>query len=149
MPRLPKKQNSSYCSPHKPTLKKSKLFYVDVNGFQKIYKKYKSIYFWKIFWCTCSYLDDQKKCIGQHDFLYIDPLKKILYLCEATTFPGNRIHILLFLRCLSYYYHWFERILYKLPSRGQGRSPLKYTICGICISVERKVRPFKDNLDFH
>jgi hypothetical protein len=53
------------------------------------------------------------------------------------------------LRGASYYSHGVERTLDKLPSRRQGRSPLKYIICRLCISLERKVCPLKESLDFH
>jgi hypothetical protein len=40
-----------------------------------------------------------------------------------------------------------ERTLYKLPLKGG--SPLKYTNCGVCISLERKVCPLEESLGFH
>jgi hypothetical protein len=53
------------------------------------------------------------------------------------------------LRGASYYGRGVERTSNKLPSRGQGRSLLKYINCRICISLERKVCPLKESLGFH
>jgi hypothetical protein len=43
------------------------------------------------------------------------------------------------IRGASHYGCRIKRILDKLPLRGQGRSPLKYTNCRVCISLEKKV----------
>jgi hypothetical protein len=53
------------------------------------------------------------------------------------------------IRGASHYDHEVERSLHKLPSRGKGISPLKYTNCEVCISLERKACPLKESLDFH
>jgi hypothetical protein len=45
--------------------------------------------------------------------------------------------------------HQVERTLDKLPSRGQDRSLLKYTNCGICVSFEIKVCFLEESLGFH
>jgi hypothetical protein len=45
--------------------------------------------------------------------------------------------------------HKIERTSDKLSLRGQGRSPLKYTNCELCISLEKKICPLKESLDFH
>jgi hypothetical protein len=42
------------------------------------------------------------------------------------------------LRGASHYGHWVERTLDELPLRGQGRSPLIYTNCGVCLCLEKK-----------
>jgi hypothetical protein len=50
----------------------------------------------------------------------------------------------------SYYGNRVERTLNKFPSRGEGGTPSKYTIGGVCISFEKKkIHPFKENLGFH
>jgi hypothetical protein len=50
----------------------------------------------------------------------------------------------------SQYNRRVERTLDKFSSRGeQGRSPLKYTNCRLCISLERKVCPLEESLGFH
>jgi hypothetical protein len=40
-------------------------------------------------------------------------------------------------RSASCYGHWVQRTLYKLSLRGQGRSPLKYKNCRLCIWKEK------------
>jgi hypothetical protein len=42
------------------------------------------------------------------------------------------------LRGTLHYNHWVKRTLDKLSLKRQGRSPLKYTNYGVCISVEKK-----------
>jgi hypothetical protein len=42
------------------------------------------------------------------------------------------------IRAASYYRHEVERTLNKLSLREQGRSPLKYTNCRLCIRLEEK-----------
>jgi hypothetical protein len=49
----------------------------------------------------------------------------------------------------SHYGSWLESTLDKLSPGEQGRSPLKYMNCGLCISLERKVYPLEESLDFH
>jgi hypothetical protein len=49
-------------------------------------------------------------------------------------------------RGASYYSRGVERTSNKLPLRGQGRSPLKYMNCKLCISLERKVCLVEENL---
>jgi hypothetical protein len=44
---------------------------------------------------------------------------------------------ILFLKGTAHYSHGVERTLDKLSSKGQGRSPLKYTNCKLHISLER------------
>jgi hypothetical protein len=53
------------------------------------------------------------------------------------------------LRGTSLYGCGVKRILDKLSSRGQDRSLLKYTNCGVCISLKIKICPLKENLGFH
>jgi hypothetical protein len=52
------------------------------------------------------------------------------------------------LRGAAHYTHLVERALDKLPSREQGRSPMKYTNCGIYISLERKVCLLEESSGF-
>jgi hypothetical protein len=52
--------------------------------------------------------------------------------------PSNRCNLEVL--HTTHYGHRVERDLKKLPSRRQGRSPLKYTNCGVCIlSLGKKV----------
>jgi hypothetical protein len=53
------------------------------------------------------------------------------------------------IRSASHYGRGVKRTLYKLSSREQDRSPLKYTNCGVWISLEKKNYPFEENLGFH
>jgi hypothetical protein len=53
------------------------------------------------------------------------------------------------LRGASHYGHWIERTLNKLSLREQGRSTLKYANTRVYISLERKVCPLEESLDFH
>jgi hypothetical protein len=53
------------------------------------------------------------------------------------------------LRGASYYGRQVERTLYKLSSRRQGRSPLNYINCRLCITLGRKVFLLKESLGFH
>jgi hypothetical protein len=53
------------------------------------------------------------------------------------------------LRGTSHYGHRVERTLDKLSSRGQGRSPLKYTNYRFCIILDRKVCLLEESLGFH
>jgi hypothetical protein len=63
----------------------------------------------------------------------------------------------LFLRGVIYYGCWIVGCgmlvvgcwLNKLLSSGQGRNPLKYTNCGICISLKRKLCPLEETMNFH
>jgi hypothetical protein len=43
------------------------------------------------------------------------------------------------LRDASYYGCWIQGTMDELPLREQGRSPLKYTNCVVCVCLERKV----------
>jgi hypothetical protein len=66
----------------------------------------------------------------------------------------HRFNILNQSRCFdlrggSQFGHQVKRALDKLSSRGQCRSPLKYTNCRLCISLERKVCPLEVSLGFH
>jgi hypothetical protein len=49
-------------------------------------------------------------------------------------------------RGASHYGRGVERTSDKLPLREQGRSPLKYINCRLCISFERKVCLVEENL---
>ena len=53
------------------------------------------------------------------------------------------------LRDALYYNNPIEKTLNKFSSRGQGKSPLKYANCENCISLERKVYPLEESLDFY
>ena len=48
----------------------------------------------------------------------------------------------------AHYARLVERTLDKLPSREQGRSPMKYTNYGVYISLERKVCLLEESLGF-
>jgi hypothetical protein len=56
---------------------------------------------------------------------------------------------MLAMRGVSHYSRGVERTSDKFPLRRQGRSPLKYVNCRLCISLERKVCPLKESLGFH
>jgi hypothetical protein len=53
------------------------------------------------------------------------------------------------LKSASHYNRGVERTLDKLPSRGQGRSPLKYINCRLFISLERNFCSLVKSLGFH
>jgi hypothetical protein len=61
--------------------------------------------------------------------------------------PSNRCNLEVL--HTTHYGHRVERDLKKLPSRRQGRSPLKYTNCGVYITLESKVYLLKESLDFN
>jgi hypothetical protein len=55
----------------------------------------------------------------------------------------------IFLRGTLHYGRRAKRTSNKLSSRGQGRSPLKYTNRRLCISLKRKVCPLQESLGVH
>jgi hypothetical protein len=77
---------------------------------------------------------------------------------KCWTWPWRTVHVFIPMWCFcpkifciirdtSHYGNGVERNLDKFPSRGQGRSPLKYTNYGVCISLKRKVWIFVNIVD--
>jgi hypothetical protein len=79
----------------------------------------------------------------------IDHVQLYSFCFSKISFYGLQAFANAYIRGTSHYGRGVERTLYKLPSRQKGRSPIKYTNCRVCISLEIKFCLLKESLAFH